>query len=92
MLGSFFAAKAKLQVKDGKMTLTMLNTGSARMMLDFTIGKDGTYPTAEKKGYGEADAQGSYRIRVQYGNLGSVRSTFCGSTRYHDGRKRSGQR
>lgn len=59
-LGSFFAAKAKLQVKDGKMTLTMLNTGSARMMLDFTIGKDGTYPTAEKKGYGEADAQGSY--------------------------------
>lgn len=60
MLGSFFAAKAKLQVKDGKMTLTMLNTGSARMMLDFTIGKDGTYPTAEKKGYGEADAQGSY--------------------------------
>ena len=57
MLGSFFAAKAKLQVKDGKMTLTMLNTGSARMMLDFTIGKDGTYPTAKKKGYGEADAQ-----------------------------------
>ncbi|MBS1317970.1 MAG: DUF1533 domain-containing protein, partial [Lachnospiraceae bacterium] len=60
MLGNFFAAKAKLQVKDGKRTLTMLNTGSARMMLDFTIGKDGTYPTAEKKGYGEADAQGSY--------------------------------
>ena len=60
MLSNFFAAKAKLQVKDGKMTLTMLNTGSSRMMLDFTIGKDGTYPAAEKKGYGEADAQGAY--------------------------------
>ena len=46
MLSNFFAAKAKLQVKDGKMTLTMLNTGSSRMMLDFTIG--------------EADAQGAY--------------------------------
>ena len=77
MLGSFFAAKAKLQVKDGKMTLTMLNTGSARMMLDFTIGKDGTYPTAEKKGYGEADAQGSYtayEYSMEISNLSEVHS------------------
>lgn len=63
MIGSAFDQKAKLEVKDGEMKISVLNTALKSFLLDFSIETDGTYPTSEAKDYGKPDAKGEYSAK-----------------------------
>lgn len=62
MIGSFFDQKVKLTVKDGKMWITVLNTKSADMLIDFTLGDGENYKLAEKTEVGEQNSSGTYNM------------------------------
>ncbi|WP_142415560.1 NEAT domain-containing protein [Hathewaya massiliensis] len=64
MLGGFFDEKAKVEVKDGKVTLTMLNTLLASSLLDFRMESNGEYPETKATYKGEPDSQGNYQMKT----------------------------
>lgn len=49
MLAGFFDKRAKLVVKDGLNTVSLLNHSSADVILDFAIAKEGAFQSMEKK-------------------------------------------
>lgn len=63
MLQGAFDPNVKLVVKDGKMTISMLNSALAQYLLDFSIESNGQYPKSECKKIGEADINGNYKLQ-----------------------------
>ncbi|WP_138206294.1 leucine-rich repeat domain-containing protein [Haloimpatiens lingqiaonensis] len=64
MLGGFFDEKVKVQVKDGKITLTMLNTLYAFSLLDFRVESNGEYVSAKGTFTGEPNSKGEYQMQT----------------------------
>ena len=61
MLAGYFEPKAKLEVKNGEMTLSILNVQMANYLTKFSLGlSDGTFTDATRTGYGEANSKGEY--------------------------------
>lgn len=61
MLAGYFEPKAKLEVKNGEMTLSILNIQMANYLTKFSLGLvDGTFTDATRTGYGEANSKGEY--------------------------------
>ena len=63
MLQGAFDPRVKLTVKDGKMTISMMNTALVWALLDFSIESNGEYPQSEQKYIGTADASGNYSMQ-----------------------------
>lgn len=64
MLTDFFDEKVKVTVKDGKITLTMLNTLYAYSILDFCIKSDDKYISAKREFVGEKNKIGEYQMQT----------------------------
>ena len=60
MLEGFFDKNVKLVVKDGKMSITMLNTLFAHGLYDFAIQNKGKWESGVKKNFGEKNSAGQY--------------------------------
>ena len=61
MLAGYFEPKAKLEVKNGEMTLSILNVQMANYLTKFSLGlSDGAFTDATRTGYGEANSKGEY--------------------------------
>lgn len=61
MLAGYFEPKAKLEVKNGEMTLSILNVQMANYLTKFSLGlNDGTFTDATRTGYGEVNSKGEY--------------------------------
>ncbi|MFM1542513.1 NEAT domain-containing protein [Helcococcus ovis] len=60
MLEGFFDKNIKLVVKDGKYTITMLNTLFAYSLIDFGIENKNNWSSAIKKDYGNTNSAGQY--------------------------------
>ncbi|MDY4950424.1 MAG: leucine-rich repeat protein [Clostridium cadaveris] len=63
MLQGAFDPKVKLTVKNGEMKISMLNTGLAKFLLDFSIESNGQYPKSEQKKIGEPDNDGTFKLQ-----------------------------
>ena len=60
MLEGFFDKNVKLVVKDGKMSITMLNTLFAHGLYDFAIQNKGKWESGVKENFGEKNSAGQY--------------------------------
>ena len=60
MLEGFFDKNVKLVVKDGKMSITMLNTLFAHGLYDFAIQNKGKWASGVKENFGEKNSAGQY--------------------------------
>ena len=60
MLEGFFDKNVKLVVKDGKMSITMLNTLFAHGLYDFAIQNKGNWSSGVKENFGEKNSAGQY--------------------------------
>ena len=60
MLEGFFDKNVKLVVKDGKMSITMLNTLFAHGLYDFAIQNKGNWASGVKENFGEKNSAGQY--------------------------------
>ena len=60
MLEGFFDKNVKLVVKDGKMSVTMLNTLFAHGLYDFAIQNKGNWSSGVKENFGEKNSAGQY--------------------------------
>lgn len=60
MLEGFFDKNVKLTVKDGKKTITMLNTLFAYSLYDFAVENNGTWTSSQKEFYGEKNSAGQH--------------------------------
>lgn len=60
MLEGFFDKNVKLVVKDGKMSVTMLNTLFAHGLYDFAIQNKGNWASGVKENFGEKNSAGQY--------------------------------
>ena len=60
MLEGFFDKNVKLVVKDGKMSITMLNTLFAHGLYDFAIQNKGKWESGMKENFGEKNSAGQY--------------------------------
>lgn len=60
MLEGFFDKNVKLVVKDGKMSITMLNTLFAHGLYDFAIQNKGNWTSGVKENFGEKNSAGQY--------------------------------
>ena len=60
MLEGFFDKNVKLVVKDGKMSITMLNTLFAHGLYDFAIQNKGKWESGVKENFGEENSAGQY--------------------------------
>lgn len=63
MLEGAFDPHVKLTVKDGKMTVSMLNTALVSFLLDFSIESNGVFQPAVMKPMGEQANDGSYKLK-----------------------------
>ncbi len=60
MLEGFFDKNVKLVVKDGRMSITMLNTLFAHGLYDFAIQNKGNWASGVKENFGEKNSAGQY--------------------------------
>ncbi|MGX7111399.1 NEAT domain-containing protein [Gemella cuniculi] len=60
MLEGFFDKNVKLTVKDGKMSITMLNTLFAYSLYDLAVENNGQWSSSQKEFYGEKNSAGQY--------------------------------
>ncbi|GAA0785895.1 hypothetical protein GCM10008909_15320 [Hathewaya limosa] len=72
MLNNFFDKKAKLEVKDGKMKITLLNICFADGLYDFRIESNGKFPESIAKGYGKLTPKGQYPFKTFEVNISDI--------------------
>ncbi|MDO5099947.1 MAG: NEAT domain-containing protein [Eubacteriales bacterium] len=60
MLAGFFDKNIKLEVTDGKMKITMLNTLFAHGLLEFAVQNKGQWVAMSKENFGEPNSTGQY--------------------------------
>src|SRR5699024_6519776 len=63
MLQGAFDPRVKLTVKDGKMTISMMNTALVWALLDYSIESNVEYPQSEQEYIGTADASENYSMQ-----------------------------
>ncbi|KOA75063.1 NEAT domain-containing protein [Clostridium botulinum] len=78
MLNNFFDKKAKLEVKDGKMKITLLNICFADGLYDFRIKSNGKFPESVAKGYGKLDHKDKYPFKTFEVNISDINSEHEG--------------
>lgn len=63
MLEGAFDPNVKLTIKDGNMTISMLNTALVNFLLDFSIESEGTFPKSVMRPMGEQSNDGTYKLK-----------------------------
>ncbi|GAB6169790.1 hypothetical protein JCM1393_22500 [Clostridium carnis] len=79
MLSGFFDEKVKVTVKDGKITLTMLNTHYAYSIIDFCIKSDDKYISAKREFVGEKNSIGEYEMQICEIPISDLNSNHMGA-------------